>query len=135
MSRVNRSRNLSVGLKMIDRDHKEIHDLLHELHCGANQQSGQARLVSLLRQLERLSSSHFSLEEGMMTATRFPGESLHRMRHEWMLEEIRRTLFAWMHPSFPATEHTSSMLLGSHTDHVEHEDLRFDAWLDGPCLR
>ena len=134
MHEANLKRNEGVGLKMLDRDHREIHAIIHELNLNTAQQYDRARLVSLLRQLERLSSSHFALEEGIMTATRFPGQSLHRMRHEWMLEEIRRTLFAWMHPPSDSPEYNASLLLSSHTGHVRHEDLRFGEWLRGRDL-
>jgi|SRR5580658_3582926 hemerythrin len=136
MHETNSNHSLSVGLKMLDRDHREIHAIIHELSHGAAQQCDRASLVSLLRQLERISASHFVLEEGMMTAARFPLQELHRLRHEWMLEEIKRTLADWTHSSSGsgAPEQTASMLLGSHTSHVKHEDLKFGVWLDGRGL-
>jgi len=134
MQRAIPNRELSVRLKMLDRDHREILSIIQEL-CGSNaQQCDRARLVSLLRQLERVSKSHFTLEESMMKATQFPEQSLHRMRHEWMLEEISRTLSDWKHPSCDAPEQNAAMLLGSHNSHVRHEDLRFGVWLDGESV-
>lgn len=135
MHETNSNHSLSVGLTMLDRDHREIHAIIHELSRGAAQQCDRAALVSLLRQLERTSASHFALEEGMMTAARFPGHALHRLRHEWMLEEIKRTLADWTHVSPGSPEQTASMLLGSHTSHVRHEDLKFGEWLDGRGCR
>lgn len=124
------SRDLSVRMNILDRDHREIDAILHELNYASAQQCDTARLIPLLRQFQRIALSHFALEDGMMTATRYPGLALHRMRHEWMCEEVGLTLNAWKHPSLETPEQSVLMLLESHSNHVQYEDLRFGVSLD-----
>jgi hemerythrin-like metal-binding protein len=130
MDSANRSPDLSVRMNILDRDHREIDAILHELNCASAQQGDVARMVPLLRRFESITLSQFALEDGMMTATQFPGQALHRMRHAWMAEEIKRTLYGWDHPASGLPEQSISMLQESHSNHVQYEDLKFGAWLD-----
>ncbi len=65
-----------LDIKVIDRDHREISDLLVEINFNVARDGDAGRRISSLRDTARATRSHFLLEEGMMEATKFPGLAL-----------------------------------------------------------
>jgi hemerythrin len=69
----------------------------------------------------------------MMEATRFPGLALHRMRHQWMLQQIGQLAAYWGKEKNALTREPIRLLWESHIAHMESEDRGYSLWLDRPC--
>ncbi len=52
-----------LGIKMLDRDHKQISELLLEINFNAARDGDPGRQIRRLRKLTRVTRSHFLLEE------------------------------------------------------------------------
>jgi hemerythrin-like metal-binding protein len=119
-----------LGVTMMDRDHSEIHGMIAELKWIAAAHAPSERTSSLLRELSRASASHFALEETMMEATRYPGTQIHRLRHRWMIDQLRslsgRLRRNRLQPDHPLVE----LIAESHHAHVWIEDLNYAWWLN-----
>ncbi|MGO8759558.1 MAG: bacteriohemerythrin [Terracidiphilus sp.] len=120
-----------LGVQLIDRDHREIAEIMLAINFNAARDADPGRQLRHLRELQRLVRSHFLLEEAMMTASRYPGLGLHTMRHEWMMEQIRRLCVYWKDEKNALTREPMGLLWESHIAHVESEDRAYDRWLDG----
>jgi len=120
----------SVGVKMMDRDHEEISGMVLELNAQAAAEKPWDRTGPLLRELIRATGCHFSLEEAMMTAAKYPHAAIHRLRHEWMIDQMRVLLARSRQSGFAANEPLLGLLAESHFAHVAAEDLRFGLWLN-----
>ena len=118
-----------LGMKMLDRDHDAISDLLLEIHFNTAKGEGPDRQLRPIGDLTRLMRSHFLLEEGMMATTRYPGMGAHTMRHEWMMEQCRRLLFDLRKRRGVLTREPMGLLWDSHFAHVDAEDQTFTLWL------
>jgi hemerythrin-like metal-binding protein len=118
-----------LGIKMIDRDHQAISELLLEINFNAAREEDASRKLRRLRDLARITRSHFLLEEWMMAATQYPGLAVHRMRHAWMLEEIKRLAAYWGKERTVQTREPIGLLWESHIEHVESEDRAYGLWL------
>jgi hemerythrin-like metal-binding protein len=118
-----------LGIEVIDRDHREISELLVEININAGKNGDAARKIFLLRDLARATRSHFLLEEWMMGATNYPELGLHRQRHAWMLEEIMRLAEYWDKRKNVLTREPMGLLWESHIAHVECEDQAYGLWL------
>jgi hemerythrin-like metal-binding protein len=118
-----------LGIKMIDRDHREISELLLEINFNATRDENADRKIRRLRILSRVTRSHFLLEEAMMAAAKYPGLAVHRTRHAWMLEEIRRLAEYWDKKKGALTREPMGLLWESHIEHVECEDRAYGLWL------
>ena len=118
-----------LGIKMIDRDHHEISELLLEINFNAARDEDAARKIRRLRDLARVTRSHFLLEDLMMAETKYPGLALHRMRHEWMMEQIRQLAAYWGREKRALTLEPMGLLWESHIEHVESEDRAYGLWL------
>ena len=127
------SLNLGVGLRLLDRDHREIKATIFELNQDASEHREVGRQIALLRQLERVMCSHFALEEGLMCAAQFPGYSAHQIRHQWMMERVRRTI-SWLgHPVEGTPMQAVTSLDMMHEAHVGNDDRSLEDWLGWPA--
>jgi hemerythrin-like metal-binding protein len=125
--------NHGLDTKVIDRDHREISDLLVEINFVVARDGDAGRRIHNLRDLARATRSHFLLEEAIMDASKFPGLALHRMRHKWMLGQIWQLANYWGKEKNALTREPIDLLWESHTAHVESEDRSYGLWLHGTC--
>ena len=119
-----------LGITVIDCDHQFISELLLEINFNAAKEGDPRRQIRRLKQLAHLTRSHFRLEEGMIAAARYPGLAVHSLRHEWMMEQIRRLAAYWSGKKNAMTREPMGLLWESHTAHMESEDRAFGLWLD-----
>lgn len=120
-----------MGVQLIDRDHREIAEMMIAINYDATRDPDPTRQLRRLRELERMVRSHFLLEECAMTAARFRGLAVHKMRHQWMMEQIRRLSASWKNEKNALIREPMALLWESHVLHVEGEDRAFGLWLDG----
>jgi hemerythrin len=69
----------------------------------------------------------------MMAASKFPGVALHRMRHQWMLQQIGHLAGYWGREKTAPTREPVGLLWESHIAHLESEDRAYGLWLIGTC--
>jgi hemerythrin len=79
----------SVGVEAVDHEHRELIDLINQLHVGLLAGSGKAAVTSFLGEIFRAISAHFALEERFMREHRYDQLDAHKEAHEELLEEIR----------------------------------------------
>lgn len=80
---------MSVGVKVLDDDHKRLIELLNRLHEGIV--SGQSRRVleDVIEQMLDYTKYHFSREESLFNKAGFPGAAEHKHEHDLL---IRRAI-------------------------------------------
>jgi hemerythrin-like metal-binding protein len=80
---------MSVGVKVLDDDHKRLIELLNRLHEGIV--TGQARRVleDVIEQMLDYTKYHFSREESLFNKAGFPGAAEHKHEHDLL---IRRAM-------------------------------------------
>jgi hemerythrin len=121
---------MSVGIKILDCDHREMTEAIYEIQAVVSADLDPGRSASLLRKLAGFSMTHFALEEGMMAATRYPGLARHRLEHHRIAEQLRA--FASLHRRSDLTlDHNSLRFLAEmHAAHIQQGDLRYGLWLN-----
>jgi hemerythrin-like metal-binding protein len=121
---------LSIGVKMLDCDHRVLFETLNELQAAAVADADPCRTSSLLRKLTDFTLTHFALEEGMMLATKYPGMDLHRLHHQRITEQV--ALLASRHNRYNLAMDSNTMGLLSelHADHIQQDDLHYGLWLN-----
>jgi hemerythrin-like metal-binding protein len=120
-----------LGIRVIDRDHREISELLVEINFNVSRDRDVGHRIHSLRELARATRSHFLLEEALMDVSKFPGLALHRLRHKWMLGQIWQLANCWGKQKNALTREPIGLLWESHAEHVEREDSAYGLWLDG----
>ena len=121
---------IKIGIKMLDRDHREMTEAIQRLKDCIVKGSQRNLTASLLRKLEQFSLTHFALEEGMMAATNYPWMDLHRVGHlcftGQLTELIARCERADFMPNDPSIEYLSE----AHFNHLQKDDLLYGLWLN-----
>ena len=130
-----RNPSLNLGVKIIDRDHAEISEMMLDLRLGLAQGKPSSLTSAFLRNLARATASHFALEEAMMEAAKYTRLPVHRLRHRWMLDQMQvltaRCRKVGLHDNAPLLD----LMSEAHFTHVQNEDLSFGLWLDSPSSR
>ena len=72
---------MSVGVALLDDDHKKLVSLLNDLHEGITAGHGTERLGRVLDGLVRYAGTHFAHEEKLFAQTGYPSASEHIQEH------------------------------------------------------
>jgi hemerythrin len=78
---------MSVGVKELDDDHKQLIDLLTEAHEALLSGLSREALGEVVDRLVDRTMAHFAHEEALFDRTGFPGADAHRREHDLMLDQ------------------------------------------------
>jgi hemerythrin len=121
---------LSVGVKMLDCDHRTLFETINELQFLAASDADPLRTGSLLSKLADFTLTHFALEEEMMAATKFSGMALHRLHHQRLAEHATALASRYNRGGLGLDSQSLSFLLELHANHVKQDDLHYGLWLN-----
>lgn len=81
------SEDLSIGIELIDAQHRRIVDYINRLNDARETRDNKA-VGAVLEGLSEYTLSHFGFEEAVMKAARFPGLPQHRRVHERFARQL-----------------------------------------------
>jgi hemerythrin-like metal-binding protein len=125
-----RSGELSVGVTILDYDHREMSETIKELQSTVARDGDRSLTSRRLRRLADFTLAHFALEEGMMAVTKYPGRDLHRLHHQRMMQQVKTIAARCKQSSFLLDGSSLSFLQEWHSDHVQNDDLHYGLWLN-----
>ena len=78
------SSTFSVGIKLIDDQHKGLLDLVNEMynHISGNEAAEQRYFETVIQEAIKYVKIHFATEEKIMLATKFQGYAEHKRAHD-----------------------------------------------------
>ena len=79
----------ALGIPAVDHEHRELFDLVNDLHASLFEPDSEATVMDFLGELFSKISSHFALEEKLMRDGRYADFPAHKADHERLLDEIR----------------------------------------------
>ena len=79
----------ALGIPAVDHEHRELFDLVNDLHASLFEPDSEATVMDFLGELFSKISSHFALEEKLMRDGRYADFPSHKADHERLLDEIR----------------------------------------------
>ncbi|OJX81121.1 MAG: hemerythrin [Magnetospirillum sp. 64-120] len=80
---------MSVGVPVLDADHRTLVGLINDLHRSVGDDEEYATLGSVLKALEEYADHHFAREERVMEICRYPSTSAHRAMHQRLFSQVR----------------------------------------------
>ena len=80
--------DMSVGVKVIDDDHKKLIGMLNELNDGILADKTGASLESVIEGLLRYTKYHFAREERFFAKTGYPGGAAHKAEHDLLATRV-----------------------------------------------
>ena len=132
MNEVKWTDDLSVGVELIDEQHKMLIEHLNNLAKAVEKQQGPTEIASTLNFLIDYTDFHFSMEERNMKAHNYPGLETHKAQHEEF-----KTILAYMESEFrddgPTTilaESIDTLLVNWLLKHIRVVDVEFGTFLE-----
>ena len=89
MSLIEWKDEFSLGVAAVDLEHRELIDLINDLHRLLGAGANNDQVVTMLGEIFAQISAHFALEERYMRETLYPHLSEHKADHEALLDELR----------------------------------------------
>ncbi|MFY9644458.1 MAG: bacteriohemerythrin [Terriglobales bacterium] len=79
---------LSVGVNVIDDDHKKLVSLVNELYDGITAGKGKEALGKILDRLVDYTKVHFDREEQFFARTAYPAAAAHKQEHTDLTKQV-----------------------------------------------
>ena len=95
MALVDWCEEFSVGLPAVDHEHRELIDLINQVHARLGERPGEQAVSEILGEIHARISAHFALEEKIMREAGYDRYALHKEDHERLLDEIRDLMEAY----------------------------------------
>ena len=89
MSLIEWKDEFSVGVASVDLEHRELIDLINDLHTLLGENASADEVVTMLGEIYAQIAAHFALEEKYMRDSRYPLLEEHKTDHETLLDELR----------------------------------------------
>jgi hemerythrin len=118
----------SVGLKSIDDQHAVFIAMLNELHSALMKGELQSVTGPLLGRLVDFSKEHFSDEEKLMGANRYPELARHRDKHTELTEQLAEFVARYERSDRTMYLPMLHFLRDWLNQHLQEEDQKFASW-------
>jgi len=82
----------SVGIDAVDYEHREMIDMINELHNELQGRKDAASIEQFLGDIHMTISAHFALEERVMQRSAYAEFEAHKEDHEELLDQIRNLM-------------------------------------------
>jgi hemerythrin-like metal-binding protein len=83
------SERFKLGIPAVDHEHKELIDLINELHDKLGDQPPKDEVLAFLEEINAKINAHFALEEKVMRGLEYDELDPHKHEHEALLDGIR----------------------------------------------
>jgi hemerythrin-like metal-binding protein len=121
--------NYSVGIEIIDKQHKELVRLLAELFNGMQQGKGNDILLPTLQSLANYTISHFETEEKLMDKYSYPETKAHKSKHAKLRYEVNEFLKSYSPNNTKLTIELMNYLNDWLKNHIIGTDKKFGQYL------
>jgi hemerythrin-like metal-binding protein len=80
--------DMSVGVRVLDEDHKKLIAMINELHASMLQGHSHEVVGGVLRRLANYTVEHFQREEKLFAQTGYPAAAGHKREHEKLKAQV-----------------------------------------------
>lgn len=122
----------SVGLRVVDNDHKDLVNTVNALHDAVTSGGDRSEIGRIIGTLAQYVDEHFAREEALMEANGYPDLAEHKCTHRHLARQVYaiRTIFA----SKPQQIDPAKLLRFLRdwlTNHILEEDRKYVPYLRG----
>lgn len=119
----------SVKIESIDRQHRQLIDLINQLEEGAKQHEALNTLSSVLSDLKLYTTQHFRTEETLMQKYNYPGYASHRSEHQTLIKRIQEFQGRFEAGKLVHVDELANFLMGWLEGHILATDKRYSPYL------
>lgn len=136
MSLVAWNDSLSVGIELIDREHRKLVDLINELHHGVFSRHAKETLAHVLDELITYTQTHFVHEEKLFEKAGFPDAAAHRQQHADLTAEVIAIRDQFQAGETGLLSMAVLSFLGSWlVDHIQGSDMQYVPYLQATAAQ
>lgn len=131
-------KDYEIGIGAIDHEHRELIDLINEMHAGMAGDASPEAVAGFLGELYTQVSSHFALEERMMRDAHYDAFDAHKAEHEELLESIHELMDSYgVGETFDFDDRIAGTFRAWFEHHMKGADGRLYRFLEGqgPSVR
>ncbi|KIL98950.1 Hemerythrin [Paramagnetospirillum magnetotacticum MS-1] len=123
---------MSVGVPLLDSDHKTLLGLINHLQRSIGDDEEHAAVGSVLQALEEYAAHHFAREEAMMDACRYPLLTRHHGTHAQFTEKVLGLKSRYDQDQTGVRARECLAFLNSWLiDHICTTDMNYRSWMIG----
>jgi hemerythrin len=119
----------SIGVMTLDAEHRNLFEQIKKLQTALENGAGAEMQSALLHQLAAATAAHFASEESMMAENHYAGITLHKMKHEDLLQKLGAFVVRFDHGA-ALNQHSLQFLRDWLTVHIREVDKFFGLWLN-----
>jgi len=115
----------SVGVKVLDDDHKQLIRLLNGFHTAYQYHTGEEHEREALMALVDYTKYHFEREEKLMEENGYPDLEAHKAQHRSMIAEVERFIDDYKVRGHEALDGVANYLNGWLINHINGTDKQY----------
>lgn len=120
---------LSVGIQVIDDDHKKLLTLINNLQSAVYYPTGETFERQALKELVDYTKYHFQREEELMSRHGYPDFDAHKRQHEEMIARVDQFLESYERDREGTVEEMARFLKGWLINHIAGTDQKYSPYL------
>ncbi len=125
----------SVGVKPMDSQHTVLFGLLNDLHAAMMKGQAQSLTGPLLLKLVQYTRTHFTDEERMMAAAKYPRLADHRLKHRELIKQVEEYAARHNRGEISVNLQLMTFLRDWLTNHIQKVDHEYGPWLNEHGVR
>ena len=131
MAKIEWDDSLSIGIDLIDEQHKMLIQRLNDLSKAVEMMQGEAEIMKTLEFMIDYTNFHFSSEEKHMAEQKYPGLDDQRKQHEEFKNTLKHIVedFEEEGPTRALTTSINTFLFNWLIKHIKGLDLKFGKFL------
>lgn len=129
MSVLDWDKNLETGNPIIDGQHKDLIQMVNDLHQAILDRKSNEVLFATLEKLALYTQEHFRTEEGFMTRHNYPGIDKHKKKHDELNQQATQIIADYKNGKYTLSLALSSFLGSWVRHHIFEEDMELVEFL------
>lgn len=121
--------SFSVGIDLIDNDHKKLLDLLNQLQLIAHYKTDEALIDSTFDELIDYTKYHFSREEKLMELNNYPDFEEHKKEHAEMMHQTEQFINEYKIEQSRTIENVITYLKSWLINHINGSDQKYTPFI------
>jgi len=130
MSIIKWSEELCIGSDSIDEQHRQLINIINELHLAVEYHGGNAAILPLVNKLHAYARTHFEDEEHLLEQLGFPGKVDHALEHDEFIARLDALILQYSSSSDLLTVHIRDFLLTWFFIHIRVHDMEYKQFLE-----
>jgi hemerythrin len=125
----------SVGVKILDDQHKKLFAMINRLHEAMASGNGNETVQAVLRELVDYTKVHFAAEEKLMQSNHYQSYLQHKVLHDKFATQAQDICLKLRSGKAMVTLTVMNMLKQWLTNHILNEDQRYVPCLSAACAK